>query len=341
MSSAPDTDTSPADTGPRSPRAPEDITLGGVNPQAWSNGGSTRERSDNPATPDQNTLNVRLRAFFELTKPEISFLVALSAAAGFLLGSGPAVDLPLLFHTLLGTTVTAAGSGMLNHFLEHPLDGQMKRTVSRPLPAGQIRPGTALATGLLLALGGAGYLYAFTNGLAAGLAAATVGFYLLVYTPLKKVTKYNTLIGCFPGALPPLGGWVAATGAIEPRAWILFGVLFAWQMPHFLALAWMYRKDYSRAGFVMLPVVEPDGTSTARQTITFTGLTFSISLLPFFTDLTGWFYLVGAAGLGIYFLEPTVRFYHNRTNQNARRILKASVVYIPALLALITVDRFL
>jgi protoheme IX farnesyltransferase len=278
-------------------------------------------------------------AFLELTKPEISFLVALSAAAGFLLGSGPAVDLTLLLHTLLGTTVTAGGSGMLNHFVEYPLDGQMKRTLDRPLPTGRISPKTALAVGLTGAVAGTLYLYLFTNGLAAALAATTVGFYLLIYTPLKRVTKYNTLIGCIPGALPPLGGWVAATGTIDPHAWIMFGVLFAWQMPHFLALAWMYRNDYDRAGFVMLPVVEPDGISTARQTIGFTVGTFGLSLLPYVTDLTGWLYLIGTIGLGVYFLVPTIRFYVNRTNQNARHVLKASVVYIPALLALITLDR--
>lgn len=342
MSTAKDPDPSARNTSPNARNNPADSGLCAVDPEEWGTQTASEPAAENPRDQvDRLGHTSVMWAVVELTKPEISFLVALSAAAGFILGSGGALDLWLLLHTITGTTLTAAGSGTLNHVIEHPLDDQMKRTSSRPLPNGRISPGLALTLGLLMSAGGTVYLFVYTNGLVAGLAAATVGLYLLIYTPLKQTSRYNTLIGCFPGALPSLGGWVAAAGSIEPRAWILFGVLFAWQMPHFLSLAWMYRRDYSRAGFVMLPVVEPDGTSTARQTLAFTALTLAFSLLPFFTNLADWFYLIGTTGLGIYFLMPAIRFYHHQTNQNARRILKASVFYIPALLALIVGDRLL
>ncbi len=281
--------------------------------------------------------------YWELTKPEISFLVLLATLAGFLLGSEAMGHLDgwLLLHTLIGTAFTAAGSGVLNHAMEYRWDALMRRTANRPLPAGRIAVRQAYILGILLSILGVGYLYAMVNVLTALLAGSTILLYIFLYTPTKRVTTLNTLIGCIPGALPALGGWAAATGSLDPGGWALYAILFFWQMPHFLSLAWMYRKDYARAGFAMLPVVDETGTRTARQMVLYTILLVLTSLLPYFMGLTGTLYLTGALLLGIYFLVPVFRFYRHRTNQQARKILLASIVYIPALLAIIFVDLLL
>lgn len=281
-----------------------------------------------------------LRDYWELTKPEISFLVTVSALAGFLFGSTEGIDLVTLLFTLIGTGLTAAGVGTLNHLLERDLDAEMRRTSQRPLPDGRIAPASARNAGCLLVCAGVGLLCPLVNVLTAALAIATVVLYLFVYTPLKQRTKYNTLIGTVPGALPALGGFAAATGTLDLGGWAAFGILAAWQMPHFLALAWMYRKDYGRAGYAMLPVVEPDGRSTARQTVLFTVLLLAISLTPTLIGVAGFIYLAGAAALGLWFLLHALRFYYDRTGQRARRVLMASIVYIPVLVALIVVDYF-
>lgn len=282
-----------------------------------------------------------LRDYWELTKPEISFLVTVSALAGFLFGSADGLDLLTLFYTLVGTGLTAAGVGMLNHLLERDLDAKMRRTAQRPLPDGRIVPSHARNVGCLLVCAGVGLLCPLVNVLTSVLAIVTVVLYLFVYTPLKQRTKYNTLIGTIPGALPALGGFAAATGTLEIGGWTAFGILAAWQMPHFLALAWMYRKDYGRADYAMLPVVEPDGASTARQMVFFTALLFVVSLTPTLVGVAGLLYLAGAAVLGLWFLLHALRFYYDRTGQRARRVLTASIVYIPALVALIVVDYFI
>ena len=276
-----------------------------------------------------------------MTKPEITFLVAISALAGFFLGQTQAFNGPLLAFTLLGIILGSAGSGMLNHYLERHLDARMRRTANRPLPAGRVPARTALLLGLALVASGMLVLFYFVNGLTTLLAVATVTSYLCLYTPLKRVTRFNTLIGCIPGALPALGGWTAATGSLGLGGWILFGVLFVWQMPHFLALAWMYRKDYARAEFAMLPVLEPDGGSTVRQTFGFTLALVAISVLPFVIGLSGLFYLVGVLILGLGFIKSAYMFYRLRTNQTARRVLLASVVYIPLFVACIVLDQLL
>ncbi len=281
------------------------------------------------------------RDYLELTKPEISFLVVISALAGFLLGSPGALDAWRLVWTLVGIALTAGGVGALNHYLEYQLDKGMRRTAERPLPAGRIAPARARTFGNVLVIAGIGLLCPTTNPLTAVLAGLTVVLYLYVYTPLKRKTTYNTLVGTLPGALPALGGYAAATGTLGAGGWALFLILAVWQMPHFLALAWMYRKDYARADFAMLPVVEPDGTSTARQTLLFTGLLLPVGALPFFVAGMGWLYLGGALLLGLWFLRPALAFYRTRSNQDARRVLKASILYIPLLLALILVERLI
>lgn len=283
----------------------------------------------------------RWRDYLTLTKPEISFLVMISALAGFLLGSPGPLDGVALAATLAGTVLTAAGVGALNHVLERHLDAQMRRTADRPLPAGRVSARAATAYGSLLVMAGIGLLCPLTNVLTAVLGILTVVLYLYVYTPLKRKTKYNTLVGTIPGALPALGGWTAATNTLDWGGWALFAILLVWQMPHFLALAWMYRKDYARARYAMLPVVEPDGASTVGQTFFFSVLLAFLGLAPVAAGVAGVLYGVGAALLGAWFLVPAWAFLRSRTAYDARRVLKASIVYIPALVALIVLERLL
>lgn len=278
---------------------------------------------------------------WELTKPEISFLVAISAVAGFILGSKVGFDWVKLLHTVIGVCFTSAGGAILNHFIERDYDALMHRTARRPLPAGRLSPTPILLLGLCLAALGVGYTYFTVNTLTTFLAVATVVLYVAVYTPLKRITHYNTLIGTIPGALPALGGWTAATGSFDLGGWLMFGILLAWQMPHFLAVAWMYRKDYERGGFKMLSVVEPSGRSTTMQTVFFTALTVGLSLALLQTGLVGAFYISGAILLGSYFLMTALRFYVEMTHRNARKVLLASVLYIPALLLCLALDRLL
>lgn len=289
-----------------------------------------------PKTPEDRPILLDL---WDLTKPEISFLVTISALAGFLLGSPTEINGELLCMTLLGTALTAGGVGVLNHYLERHLDARMRRTADRPLPSGRITPALALTLGLLLTVGGVTLLFAQTNLLTTGLAALTVVLYLFVYTPLKQRTKWNTIIGTIPGALPALGGWTAASGTLGWGGWAIFAILAFWQMPHFLSLAWMYRKDYERAGYAMLPVVEPDGRSTAWQTLTFTVFLGLAAVALSVLGVTGWTYLPGALVLSVWFFVPVYAFFRSRTARDARRVLMASILYIPLLLVLIFVDR--
>jgi len=290
--------------------------------------------------PSPSPTRPALLDYWDLTKPEISFLVTLSALAGFVLGSPEDVNGWLLCYTLVGTALSSGGGGVLNHYLERHLDARMRRTANRPLPSGRITARAALFFGIGLTTAGVATILFLVNVLTAALAALTVCLYLFVYTPLKRRTKYNTLIGTIPGALPALGGFAAATGTLGFGGWALFAILALWQMPHFLSLAWMYRKDYARAGYAMLPVVEPDGDSTARQTLLFTLLLAPASLLPTVVGVTGGVYLAGALVLSIWFLLPVYSFYRSRTTADARRVLMGSILYIPLLVVMIFVDRW-
>ena len=278
--------------------------------------------------------------YWELAKPEISFLVTISALAGFVLGSGMALDVPRLCFALAGTALCAAASGVLNHVAEQKLDALMRRTADRPLPAGRITTRAASLYAFTLLVLGLGAL-AFTNLLTVGLAALTVALYLFVYTPLKRRTPHNTLVGTIPGALPALGGYTAATGTLGATGWVLFAILACWQIPHFLALAWMYRKDYARADYRMLPVTSPNGRATAQQTLYFTVALAIISAVPVLLGSAGWLYLAGAIGLALWFLMPVCAFYRTRSTKDARRVLKASIAYIPLLVAFICIDHWL
>ena len=282
-----------------------------------------------------------LRDYVELMKPEISSVVTLSAFAGFLVGSPAGLDGWTLLWTMVGVGLCAGGVGMLNHVLERRYDAMMKRTADRPLPAGRVVPSRARTVGILMVFTAVGLLCPLVNVITAVIAALTAALYLFVYTPLKRVTKWNTLIGTVPGALPALGGYTAATGSLGAGGWTVFGVLACWQMPHFLSLAWMYRNDYERGDYAMLPVVEPEGESTARQMVGFTLALLPISVAPTLVGAAGWIYGLGVLPLGLWFLATTIVFYGERTGQRARRVLKASVLYIPLLVVLLGIDWWL
>jgi protoheme IX farnesyltransferase len=281
----------------------------------------------------------RLSAYAELTKPRITFLVVLTAAAGFCMGSSSGIDYFRLLNMSIGIALLSSGLATLNQYIERDLDRLMRRTQARPLPAGKLVPAEAAVFGIFLSVVATAYLAILINPLSALLGVATSASYLFVYTLLKTKTTLSTVLGAFPGAMPPFIGWVAATGSVTIDAWVLFSILFLWQFPHFLAIAWMYRDDYARAGIKMLPVVEPDGRVTGQQIITYTIMLVPVSLLPAVTGLAGSIYLVGAAILGAGFLYFSARAALVRTTWQARRLLLASVIYLPILFGLMVLNR--
>lgn len=285
------------------------------------------------------TLLSRANAYVALTKPDVSFLVLITTAAGYYMGArGPIAWLHML-HTVFGTMLIAAGTAALNHYMERESDRHMRRTASRPLPSGLLQPWEALLFGVALSLAGALYLYLTTGPLAAGLGAASCLSYLLAYTPLKKRTVWATFVGAFPGAVPPLIGWAAAAGSLDLGAWLLFAMLFLWQFPHFHAIAWMYREDYARAGILMLPVVDREGVRTFRQIILTAALLMAISILPSFFGMTGVLYLVSALVVNVALLQVCLWAAHAKTNMRAKWLMHATVLHIPLLLALMIYDK--
>ncbi len=278
-------------------------------------------------------------AYLSLTKPDVTGLVVLTTLAGFYLGSRGPMDRALLLHTLLGTTLVAAGTAALNHYFERALDAKMRRTAARPLPLGQLHPREALLFGAGLVLGGAVYLFSFANALAALLALITTAAYLGVYTPLKKHTTLATAIGAFPGALPPLIGWAAARGSLSLGAWLLFAILFFWQFPHFLSIAWIYREDYARAGIRMLPVVDRAGTATFRQIVVTATVLVPVSLLPAVVGMAGIRYFFGAVVLGMALVQACLWAARTKTNVRAKWLMHATVIHIPLLLGLLMLDK--
>ena len=263
----------------------------------------------------------------------------LTSAVGFYLASSGRLDLLLLFHTLVGTTLLSGGAAVLNEFLEREADGRMRRTCSRPLPSGRLTESDALIAGSILIVVGSFYLALLTNLLAAFLGCVTLAVYLLVYTPLKMKTPICTTIGAIPGAIPPLIGWAAAKGSLDSHALLLFAILFVWQFPHFLAISWLYKEDYKRAGFAMLSSIDPDGRRTGRRILIFTVILFGLSVVPVTSGLTGTVYLVGALVLGSVLLWFGVEAALSRTTTAARHVLMASVVYLPLLLFLMVIDK--
>jgi protoheme IX farnesyltransferase len=279
--------------------------------------------------------------YIELTKPRITVFILMSAAVGFLCGTRGANhwNLITLLHTVIGTALIASGTAALNQWYERAADAKMDRTKLRPIPSGRITAVQALCFGVTLSIAGFIELWLGANLLTGMLGLFTMASYLGVYTPLKQRSPHSTTIGAIPGAMPPLIGYAAAAGTLTTEAWILYAILFLWQFPHFYAIAWMYRDDYAKAGIRMLPVVEPDGESTARRILFFSVLLIPISLLPKFTGDAGNIYLVGALALGFYFLYAGVRVAFDRTRLRARQVLLASVVYLPLLYGLLVLDR--
>jgi protoheme IX farnesyltransferase len=281
----------------------------------------------------------RLAAFVELTKPRITFLIVLTSAAGFCLGSKGVVDYLALAHALFGIALLSSGIAAVNQYMERELDGRMRRTATRPLPTQKVSPQQALVFGLALTVGAEIYLAAFVNLLTAAFGLTVVVGYLLLYTPLKTRTSLSTVVGAFPGAMPPLMGWTAATASVGIEAWALFAILFMWQFPHFLAIAWMYREDYARAGILMLPVVEPEGRLTAQQIVLWALLLVPVSLFPAALGTTGRVYFYGAFVLGLAFLAASLYAAFAGSRLGARRLLLASVLYLPLLFGMMVLDK--
>jgi protoheme IX farnesyltransferase len=275
---------------------------------------------------------LRLKTYMELTKPRLTSMVILTTWLGYAFAARAMRYNAFFFHALLGSWFVASGAAALNEYMERDQDALMRRTQSRPLPQKRIDPQSALWFGLAISLLGVLELAFFVNLLTSLLSLLSLGSYLLIYTPLKTRTSLCTLAGAIPGAIPPMMGWTAAKNAIEPGAWALFGILFLWQLPHFLAIAWMYRDDYARAGFPMLPVIDPDGASTARMIILYTAVLVPVTLIPARMGLAGFSYFWAALALGIAFFTCGAFTAFYRTAADARRLLLASVLYLPTLL---------
>lgn len=281
----------------------------------------------------------RATDFFALTKPRMVLMILVTTCVGFYLGSSGAMDTLRLLHTLLGTALAAGGTLALNQFLEREVDAKMERTRLRPLPGGRLQPGEALAFGTMVAVAGLLYLGLTVNAVCGLVTAFTVVSYLFVYTPLKQRTSLCSVLGAIPGALPPVTGWVAARGDFGPGAWVLFAILFLWQMPHSLAIGWLFRADYARAGIRLLPVIEPDGRSTGRQIVSNCLALLAVGLLPTLIGLTGSVYFLGALALGISLLVCGIVLAVSRSAADARRLVFASLVYLPALLVLMALNK--
>ncbi|MGA9995694.1 MAG: heme o synthase [Pyrinomonadaceae bacterium] len=284
------------------------------------------------------TTREKIAAYVELTKPRITFLIVLTAAAGFCLGARGPLSYVALVHAMVGIALLSSGIATLNQFMERDLDARMRRTASRPLPTGKLSAMEALLFGVGLTALSEIYLLLLVNPLTAMFGLTVIAGYLFFYTPLKTRTTLSTVVGAFPGAMPPLMGWTAARGELGTGAWVLFAILFLWQFPHFLAIAWMYREDYKRAGILMLPVVEPDGRLTAQQIVVFTLMLLPVSLLPTAIGISGSIYFVGALLLGLAFLYSSISAAFSKSTQQARRLLLASVIYLPLLFALMVIN---
>jgi protoheme IX farnesyltransferase len=273
-------------------------------------------------------------AYLELTKPRITTLVMLTTAAGFFLGTPGAFSFMLFAHTMVGVALLCSGVSTLNEWMERDLDALMRRTAMRPLPTGRLTPRAAFLFGVVLTAGAEAYLALLVNPLSALCGLGVIVGYLLLYTPLKTRTSLSTAVGAFPGAVPPLLGWAAAANTVGLEAWVLFAILFLWQFPHFFAIAWMYKEDYARAGILMLPVVEPEGRLTGQQIVLWTLMLVPVSLAPAALGISGSLYFFGALILGGLFLYSSVAAALALTRQNARRVLLASVLYLPVLFGL-------
>jgi len=278
-------------------------------------------------------------AYVVLTKPDVTFLVVITTVAGFYLGSTGPLDWGRLLHTLGGTLLVAGGTAALNQYIEREMDGLMRRTAARPLPSGQLSPGEVLAFGVAGIVIGAAWLALAVNVLSALVALATTVLYLGLYTPLKTRTTLSTAVGAIPGALPPMIGWAAAHGTLSLGGWVLFAILFVWQFPHFMSIAWMYREDYARAGIKMLPTVDPHGHATFRQIVMASAVLVWVSALPTVIGMAGIWYFFGALVLGMVLLQVGLWANRSRTNARAKWLMHATVAHIPLLLVWLILDK--
>ena len=281
----------------------------------------------------------RTSDFVTLAKPRLNLLVVGSAVAGYAMAGGDSGQVFRLLSTILGTGLVAGGASAYNQILERDADALMQRTRLRPLPDGRLQVGEALLFATALSSLGLATLAVGVNALCALVALATLVSYVVIYTPLKRVTSFATVIGAIPGALPPVIGWVAGREELSQGAWLLFGIVFLWQLPHFLSIAWMFRDDYARAGFVMLPVLEPDGRSTGRQTVIYAAALVPMSLAPTLIGLTGRAYFAGALALAAIFMTLAVKFALSRSRTDAKRLFFGSIIYLPLLWILMIVNR--
>ena len=281
----------------------------------------------------------RVTDYVELTKPRITFLVLVTTAVGYTLGASPGFHPGVFIALLLGTALVSGGASALNQWAERDADARMNRTASRPLPTGRLAPADALAFGLAISAIGLVLLAGAVNWLTALLALGSLSSYVLAYTPLKRVTSLCTLVGAVPGAIPPMMGWAAARGTLDRESWALFAVLFLWQLPHFLSIAWIYREDYARGGFPMLPVTDPGGGSTARQSVAYAAALVPVTLLAGAFSAAGNLYLWSATALGVLFVGCTIAFALRRSIRAARLVFLVSVLYLPAVLGLMVLDR--
>ena len=281
----------------------------------------------------------RTRDFVTLTKPRLNFLVLLTTAAAYSLGAGPDSRLIDLVHTLIGTFFVAGGAAALNQVWERQTDRLMRRTQWRPMANARMSVAQGTSFGIVLSLAGAAELFYFINPLSAAVALFTTATYIFIYTPLKLRTSLSTLAGALPGALPAVIGWTAATNTLSIEAWVLFAIVFMWQMPHFLSIAWMYRDEYARAGMPLLPVIEPDGRSTGRQAVIYAAVLIPVSMLPTGVGLATPWYLVGAIVLGAMLMVMSLEFSVKRNAATARRLFFGSILYLPILWALLVFDH--
>lgn len=292
-----------------------------------------------PASVEDKTRGRAASDFAELVKARLTLLVLLTTAVGYYLGAASPINYVALFHAVFGTALAAAGAAALNQWWERRLDALMHRTRARPIPAGRMLPRNGLIVGSLLAIAGVAYLKIECNGLSAVLAAATIGIYIFAYTPLKRVSTANTLVGAIPGALPPMIGWAAASGRLDPGAWSLFAILFFWQMPHFFAIAWMYREDYARAGFQMVSREDATGTRSASQSVLFCIVLLLVSGIPAFLGVVNSAYLLAELILNGAFIFVAMRFLRTQAAADARKLFLASIVYLPLLLLALVLTK--
>jgi len=305
-----------------------------------SSASAVRPAGTRPAPQRQASPPSTLRAYGALTKPGITRLVVVTAGVSWFLGA-PEFDGLALINLLFGTALVASGANAFNQILERRADALMRRTADRPLPSGRLGIAEALIFSTALSFIGVVHLYFLINPLTALVVLVSLLSYTLVYTPMKKRTWWATLAGAVPGALPALAGWAAATHTLSRDGWLLFAIVFVWQMPHFFALGWMYREDYARGGFRLLSSIDPTGARTANQTLLYILLLLPVSVLPAWSGLMSWVYAAGALALGLAFMAPAITLWRDLARGHARRVFVASILYLPALLALMVVDRVL